>query len=169
MLRIFYTNLGLYNEGVLSGEWLDLPATDEEIESLVKRTGYDELHEEYFIADYESDIDISIGEFESLDYLNELAEIIDDEPEKVEALLWHGYKTIEDIIDNLDNVQYVTTPKNFQSEDEAVGLYFGLELGCVNIPDELINYFDFESYGRDIIINGTFYTAKNGDIYEIVD
>lgn len=31
ILSIFVTNLGKYNEGELVGEWLELPATDEEI------------------------------------------------------------------------------------------------------------------------------------------
>ncbi|MCI6825117.1 MAG: antirestriction protein ArdA [Ruminococcus bromii] len=32
ILSIYLTNLGKYNEGYLIGEWLNLPATDDEIE-----------------------------------------------------------------------------------------------------------------------------------------
>ena len=39
MFNIFITNLGKYNEGFLIGEWLELPATDEDIEACLERIG----------------------------------------------------------------------------------------------------------------------------------
>lgn len=38
-LKVFLTNLGKYNEGELVGKWLELPATDEEIEEVKERIG----------------------------------------------------------------------------------------------------------------------------------
>lgn len=54
-LRVALTNLGKYNEGELVFKWLDLPATDEEIEQAFKSIGVAEgtEYEEYFITDYE--------------------------------------------------------------------------------------------------------------------
>jgi antirestriction protein len=168
MLRIFYANLGLYNEGIISGEWLELPATDKEIEDAMNRTGYDDTHEEYFIPDYETDVHgLRIGEYDSIDELNKIAELIDDEPEKAEALIYFGYSTAEEIAENLDNVFYIATCEGFMNEHETIGYYYAEECGGLNIPEEIKGYFDYEAYGRDIALNGNFYTTETGDIYEL--
>lgn len=170
MIKIYYTNLGLYNEGMLSGEWVELPATDEEIEAVKARTGYDETHEEYFITDYETDVDgLKIGEYDNIDELNELAEVIDEnDAEAVEALIYFGYDTADEIREHIDDVCYITTPSGFESDEEAVGYYYAEECGGLNIPDNIKSYFDYEAYGRDIMLEGQFYTAENGDIYEYI-
>jgi len=71
------TNLGKYNEGELCGEYLKLPATREDVQSLLARVGVDGvLYEELFITDFETDIDglvDCLGEYESIDELNYLA------------------------------------------------------------------------------------------------
>lgn len=167
MLRIYYTNLGLYNEGILSGEWIDLPASDEEIENVRNRTGYDEAHEEYFITDYETDINnLKVEEFDSIEELNALAELIEDDPEVVEALLYFGYDTAAEIEDEKDNVMYITTCGSFEDMHEAVGRHYADE--CLNIPENIEMYFDYEAYGRDICLEGQFYEADNGSIYEYI-
>lgn len=168
MIKIYLTNLGLYNEGILSGEWLELPATEEDIEALKNRTGYDETHEEYFITDYESDVKgLTIGEYDDIDDLNELAELIEEDPEIVEVLIYFGYDTPEEIRENWENVTYCTTPEGFESEEFAIGWYFAKELNCLDIPENIESYFDFDAYGRDIMIEGSFYTTSSGAIYEM--
>ena len=62
MLKIFLTNLGKYNEGYLIGEWVTLPIDNDELEEVKKRIGINEYYEEWFITDYESDINgVEIG------------------------------------------------------------------------------------------------------------
>ena len=39
MINVYITNLGKYNEGYLIGKWLKLPATDEEVEKVLKEIG----------------------------------------------------------------------------------------------------------------------------------
>ena len=39
MIRVFITNLGKYNEGMLIGEWVNFPASDEELEAVFERIG----------------------------------------------------------------------------------------------------------------------------------
>lgn len=169
MLRIYLTNLGLYNEGILSGEWVELPATDEELDAVRNRTGYDETHEEYFITDYESDVHgLHVDEYDDIDELNKIAELIDKDADAVAALIYFGYDTAEEIAEHMDDVAYIATCEGFMNEDETVGYYYAKELGCINIPEELESYFDFEAYGRDIYLNGSFYTNENGDIYELM-
>ena len=100
--KIFITNLGKYNEGELIGEWVTLTATDEEFEAVYNRIGINEQYEEWFITDYNTDINgLEIGEYDSIDDLNELAETLEelDETEKevVEAMLEEGFDINETI------------------------------------------------------------------------
>lgn len=166
MLKIYLTNLGKYNEGILSGEWLELPATSEEVEAVKNRTGYDETHEEYFITDYESNIDLTIGEFDDIDELNELAELIEQDPEAVEALLYFGYDTPEEIRENIDRVLYIC--EEGYNEDYEIGYAFAEELGYIDIPENIKSYFDYEAYGRDIRLEGSFCATSSGSIYELM-
>lgn len=174
MLRIYLTNLGKYNEGALIGEWVELPCDD--FSPVFERIGISEepdengnYYEEYFITDYESDVPgLRIGEYDNLEELNRLAEIIEDVPEKVEVLKYFGYTESEEIREHLDDVVYVTTPEGFESDEFAVGYYYAKECGCIDIPENVEPYFDFEAYGRDIMIEGSFYKTENGDIYEMI-
>jgi antirestriction protein len=74
MFNVFITNLGKYNEGELIGKWLALPCEDIEAELAEIGVVPGTLYEEYFITDYENDVDYQVGEYESLGHLNELAE-----------------------------------------------------------------------------------------------
>ena len=176
MMNIALTNLGKYNEGFLIGEWVDLPVSDEELKAVFDRIGisdkpdaYGRYYEEYFITDYETDIEgLKIGEYESISRLNEIAEQLEDVDEEQFAAAYNYACNLEEAIDILDDVMYVTTPDIWESEEEAVGYYYAKECGCLNIPEEIENYFDFEAYGRDIMLNGSFYTAESGAIYEVI-
>ena len=108
MLNIFLTNLGLYNEGVLAGEWVSLPVSSFDLEAVKIRIGVDEYHEETFITDYETDIHgVKVGEYDSIDELNELAEALEDDnaAEIIGAMLEAGY-TFEEAIEKYNDGEY---------------------------------------------------------------
>ena len=52
----FVTNLGKYNEGMLVGEWVKLPTTEEEMQKVFERIGigkqddFGQPYEEWFIT-----------------------------------------------------------------------------------------------------------------------
>ena len=165
MMRIYLTNLGKYNEGELIGKWVELPISDEELEATLEEIGIDgERYQETFITDYETDINgLKIGEYDGIEELNELTEVIEaNDPEAVEALIYFGYDTAEEIADYIDDILFFEG-----SDDYDIGYYYAIECGCLDIPDNIQNYFDFEAYGRDIELEGNFYFANNGYIYEL--
>ena len=165
MMRIYLTNLGKYNEGELIGKWVELPISDEELEATLEEIGIDgERYQETFITDYETDINgLKIGEYDGIEELNELTEVIEaNDPEAVEALIYFGYDTAEEIADYIDDILFFEG-----SDDYGIGYYYAIECGCLDIPDNIQNYFDFEAYGRDIELEGNFYFANNGYIYEL--
>ena len=168
MFNIFITNLGKYNEGFLIGEWLELPTTDEDIEACLERIGINDYCEEYFITDYENDFGYEVPEYVNLEELNDIAEQLEDaDPDIVKAANYF-YCDIDEAMEHLDDIMYVTTLGTFETEAEAIGYYYANEVGCLDIPEAIENYFDYESYGRDIMIEGSFYTADDGSIYELV-
>lgn len=167
-MRIALTNLGMYNEGTLNYVWLDLPATDEEINEAMEDIGIGTVnewgapYEEFFITDYECNF-LQIGEYDNLDELNEIAETLEDlddwEKEIVKALLDEGYNLEEAINTAPDCIVY--NDCNDMS-DVAYQMYEEGLLG--EIPEHLINYIDWEAYGRDLSFDGHWIETDNGYI-----
>ena len=188
IIEAFITNLGKYNEGALIGEWVSFPATPEEVKKALEKIGigakdeFGNVYEEWFITDYNCDVDglaknINFGEYENLDELNYLASKIGElnsyELEKFQAVLevsdyTGSVKDVINLTDNLDKYDIYPDVKNC----EDLGIYYVDELEPVKVPDELRYYIDYESYGRDIALdeNGQFtengYVRDNGDSFE---
>lgn len=149
LFRIFLTNLGKYNEGELVGEWVDLPATEEELEEVFERIGINEEYEEWFITDYETDFGLKIDEYENLEKLNELAERLESLNEydmrKLEAALEAFSNDVEEHLDNLDDYDFY---ENMTLEDLA---YEFVDEGMFgDIPENIKNYIDYDAIARDL-------------------
>lgn len=176
MLRIYLTNLGKYNEGQLVGEWVELPVTEEELEKVLERIDISEepdengnYYEEYFITDYESDFNYKVGEYDSIEELNEVAETFDglDDTEKevFKVMIEEGYSS-EEALEKVNDGDYMIYYNCSDMED--VAMEYVEETGLLHdIPDTLKNYFDYKSYGRDMNIEGTFIFTDNGNCIEI--
>lgn len=162
MLKIYLTNLGKYNEGILIGEWMELPYTEEEIEAVKHRIGINEQYEEWFITDYNTNIQgLKINEYDSIDDLNEFVETLEalDETEKeaVEAMLEEGFDFAE-AIEKAQNGDYMIY---FNCNDmEDVAREYAEETGILNDVPENLQYY-FESLGRDMSFEGQFVFINN--------
>lgn len=170
MLRIYLTNLGKYNEGELVGEWVELPCTSEELDAVKERIGINAQYEEWFITDYETDIEgIEVGEYSNIDELNELAEQLEGFDEygmkAIQAMLLDGY-TFNEAIEKVDNGEYYYYPNCDNMTDVA---YYIVEEDCLlsDVPENIARYFDYEAYGRDLGIEGKYYSI-DGDMIEVL-
>lgn len=165
MMSIYLTNLGRYNEGYLVGEWIRLPIEEEELKKVLKRIEINKRYEEWFITDVEVEIrgiGDAIGEYSNLSTLNELGDMLDElcdwEKEKLQAVLeverCSCATDIIELINNLEDWDLLTQVEN----EEDLGYYFAEECCCITIHENLKSYFDYESYGRDVHLegNGTF-------------
>ena len=156
MLIIYVTNLKEYNNGKIIGEWVSLPCEGlEEVLNKISNNGNDEL----FISDYETDIsNLKISEYDDILQLNEIAEEIDnlsdDEVIALQAYL-EQYNDIEQALEEVRQGNYRIYYNCDNMEDVAYQVVndCGLLDGA---PEELKVYFDYEAYGRDLSINGTF-------------
>lgn len=154
-LRGFITNLGKYNEGCLVGEWIDFPINEDDLKEVFKRIEIDGVHyEEYFFTDWECDIDLGLGEYESIDHVNEIAEMINDlssdDYEKLVAIMEYDTGNALEAIEYLDNYAFYS---DTTLEDLAYNMvqeqYFSKET-----PEIFQRYFDYEAFARDLSFEG---------------
>ena len=174
LFEAYVTNLGKYNEGELVGEYLKFPTTPEEVQALLKRIGVDGVrYEEIFITDFDGDVlglYDHLGEYENLDELNHLAcllsELDQSDLEKFEAVIDSGEHTSS--VANLINLTQNLDCFEFYSDvhsDEELGRMYVLEFGGVEVPEHLIDYIDYEAYGRDVRINEGGHFAPGGYVF----
>lgn len=169
MMNIYLTNLGKYNEGELIGEWVELPVSQEELQKVFERIGINEEYEEYCIADYECDF-YEVGEYESLDALNEMAERIEEldeeESEIVKVLMSELGYTLDEAIDKVNSGDYTI----YSDCDDMTDIAYQVVEECGylnNVPDNVARYFDYESFGRDLGIEGTYIFTDDNNAIEI--
>mgnify|MGYP003300568015 CR=1 FL=1 len=114
-----------------------------------------EGYEEYFFTDWECEIDLDLGEYESIDNVNDLAENLEEWDD--ETLLKAACE-IWNISEVIDNSPYDYNLYSDIQDDYDLGYYWIEESGCYRLEGILSNYFDYESFGRDIRIesNGGF-------------
>lgn len=165
MLKINVTNLKKYNEGALVGEWVSLPHEGlEEILDKISNNGKDEL----FISDYETDINgLKVAEYEDILQLNEIAEEIEemreDELIAFQAYLEQYANNIEQALDEVRQGNYTIYYDCDDMSDVAYQVVN--ESGLLDgVPETIKGYFDYEAYGRDIDIEGTFIQVDNNII-----
>lgn len=151
----YLTNLGKYNEGYLIGEWVEFPVTEEELQEVFERIGIDgERYEEYFFTDWECDIDLNLGEYENIDHINEIAEMINelssDDYEKLVAIMEYDTGNALEAIEYLDNYTFYhdTTLEDF-AYDMVQEQYFSK-----GTPEIFQRYFDYEAFARDLSFEG---------------
>ena len=108
-----------------------------------------------------------LGEYESIDELNYLAALLSEmdqsDIEKFEAVIDAGEYTgsVKDLINltqNLDCFEFYSGVRS----DEELGRMYALEFGGVEVPEHLIDYIDYEAYGRDVRINDGGHYAPGG-------
>ena len=190
MIKLYLANLGKYNEGILKGEWVELPLSETELEEVMvnigvahydkegnfvpyvietDEKGYEYVYEEYAIHDYETDLNISISEYSSLDNLNTVAEIVEDfELDQVNALLDGGVIDMKDLIEGdleeiMQNYSFIELEPNMNEEQE-VGYAYVDEIygGPEYLSKEILErYFDYEAFGRDILLGGEGFVSGN--------
>lgn len=171
ILEAYVTNLGKYAEGQLVGETLKFPTTTEEVQALLKRIGVDGVrYEEIFITSFDSDVlglHEHLGEYENIDELNYLAALLSDidqsDLEKFEAVIDAGEYTgsVKDLINLTQNLDCFEFYSGVHSEEDLGRMYI-LDFEAMTVPEHLIDYIDYEAYGRDVRINDGGHFAPGG-------
>ncbi|MGG1219370.1 antirestriction protein ArdA [Priestia endophytica] len=171
MIKIYLANLGKYNEGELVGEWFDL-SEGHTLEEMTKEIGVapGTEYEEYAIHDYEAPFEIS--EYASVPELIELAE-------RLESLEEHEAKAVCAVVDNgsantydeaCDMVENGDVHFYFCCDDMAdVAWNIIEETGALEgVPEVVSRYFDYERYGFDLELEGTFLEIEDGTFIQVI-
>lgn len=172
-MEIFLTNLGKYVEGCLVGQWVKLPVPDDKLNDILKQIGINDEYEEYFISDYEtgfSGLRDVLGEYESIETLNELAEMLEalsnDDADKLNAILevesCRNVTDVKELIERLDEFDLITDI----DDDDDLGRYLIDDCGVLAVPEHLQNYIDYEAYGRDARLESNLTYTSYGCLFD---
>ncbi len=157
MLKGFITNLGKYNEGHLIGEWVNFPIDEGELEEVFERIGINEEYEEFFFTDWECDFDTGLGEYASIEDINELAEALEEvesngEEDKLASIIEANGDSIQEALRYMDDAIFYP---GYTLEEVAEELV----TECYVLPEIALRYFDYEAFARDLSFDG--YTETN--------
>ncbi len=167
-IRGYIACLGLWNEGIDKGRWIDFPIDSDEFNEILSDIGCDDEHEEYFFPDWESPV--KLGEYESYDRVNDIAERldeIDEDTDIIEAILYEYDHNIEAGLTILEDMDYTFYPNCDDMSDVAHAVIddlYGRNYSRTQDINRLLQYFDYEAYGRGLEIEGHYIPAAGGYI-----
>ena len=161
--KLWIGDLAEYNNGTLYGEWLEAPFTLEAFEEVL-RPG----NEEWEIMDH-MDFPFDPRQ-ESLETLNEFAELDEDDRKKVAMLLEAGiYHSTQDAIDNIDSVEAIELGPHVRNIEDFTMEYVCSEVGFNGVSAEdmskLVAYLDWDMISDEIYSQGQHH-LEDGVLYE---
>lgn len=153
-ISVYVANLAMYNEGELVGEWITLPADEEELQhALDEILGSDE---EMAIHDYESFF--PIHEYENVFTLNRKIQRLQRHDPNIVRCLFEHTGSLDETISVIEGGDYSCYLNVDSMEDVA---YEMVEEGLFGtIPEALQSYIDYEKLGRDLEHEG--WAVHNG-------
>lgn len=153
-INIYLTNLRKYNDGILSGKWVELPLSKDELnEELTEVLDGDE---EYFISDWDCPRGFEIGEYSSIYTLNENAE---EYYYILEEKFFGNEDALELVLENYDNDIYSYEHSDvyiFNGDMSDVAKEYVNTYPTENVPQIFLDYFDYEAYGEYLEKSGNF-------------
>lgn len=156
-IRIYVADLAAYNNGILHGVWID--ATDDldsiwdQVKAMLKASPIEDA-EEHAIHDHEGFGGYSVGEYEGIDTLHEVACYIEEYPDFGAELL-NYYSDIDEARRAADECYtgcYSSLEDYAQELTEQTG----------EVPQHLEFYIDYERMGRDMELSGDVFTIETG-------
>ena len=169
IVKGYITNLGKYNEGVLAYKLISFPIDDAEFNEALKEIGckyvdengvvHNPFYEEFFFSDWECEIPFDFGEFPNISEINDIAERVEAlatyELETLEIILKEHTSDANEALDIVEDCNYTIWNDCINMADVAATM--AEEYGYLNsVPEHLQCYIDYEKWGRDLAIEGTF-------------
>lgn len=151
------------------GQWGDLPMDPDELDALCDDIrGYAHC-EELFIPDSEGVM--QVGEYDNIQKVNDRAQLIEDldtsDRDILEAIIENYTNDFDEALEIVTNQDYMVYYNCTDMTDVAYEVVE--ECGYLaNVPENVARYFDYEAFGRDLDIEGTFIYAGGGVMIEII-
>lgn len=158
---VYVACLASYNNAILHGVWIDATQSEDNIMKEIWEmldNSPEPNAEEYAIHDYEGFGSIKIHEYEAICNIVEYASFIQEHGELGLALL-SDY--------SIDDAQTLLEDHYQGCYDSEVDFARQLFDECYvhQLPDNLICYFDYEAFTRDLFISDYFSVDSNGQTY----
>jgi antirestriction protein len=161
--RIYVACLAAYNNGKLHGEWIDAAqspeAIHEEIQAMLAQSP-EPMAEEWAIHDYEGFGDLRLSEYESIEDISRVAELIEKYGEVFTAVVSHfGNLSDLDAAERAMREQYRGSYRDIAefAEDAAKDQYGEDAFG------PYADYIDWKRVGEDDENSGSIFTVETGD------
>ena len=158
--RIYVACLKSYNAGKLHGRWIDATDTEkihEDIQEMLAET----KGEEWAIHDYENFGGLTISEYENIDGVVRICELIEEHGEAFAVFADH------------EGVKYATVDRfeeaycgQWDSEKDYAENLFD-ELYVHEVPNHIASYIDYEAFARDLFMCGDYFSLRgeSGQLY----
>ena len=171
-MRIAVESYELYNNNILVNKWFDteedsIEEVYEYIEEVHRENGFDDSDLELFVADFEDEYNVYSGESVETAYeISEKLEDLDDyDKEAVGILIDNGL--VNDILEAIDQRENIFCTG--ETTMEAVAEKYIEETGALDAMQEGLKiYFDYEAFGNDLDISGSYYEGDDGVIWEYI-
>ncbi len=156
--RIYVACLASYNSGILHGAWIaaDQDARDihAEIQSMLAKSP-EPVAEEWAIHDYEGFHGSRLAEYESIETVADIANLIAEHGQLGAAALAHCDSPAAAREALSDSYQGA-----FDSPADWAEQLLEDSGDLAQIPERLRGYFDFESYARDAELSGDIFVIE---------
>ena len=150
--KLYVGTYGKYNAGSIEGAWLSLLdyETIDDFYAACRELHKDEADPEFMFQDYDGEDFGLYSECGLSEKLFALVHAVAGSSWSVNVVAAYISLFSPDIdeIENLDNEISDRYCGEFESNYD-LGVYMADEVCCLDIPDNLAPYFDYEAYGRD--------------------
>ena len=155
IIRVYAGSVTRYATALV-GDWVSLPCDD----LAARLHDIDPGTEEWGVFDYECPAlpSLHIGEYDSLQHLNDVAEVLaglyEDDLQRVDALLAYGVD-IDAALERYDDVCALPDYVDGIDDYQGIGEYYADMLDVfAGVPEDspAREYFDYQGYGRDMAI-----------------
>ena len=155
--EIYVACLAAYNDSQIYGRWVDATqGLDEIYKDIFEMLAESPIEnaEEYAIHDYSGFGDIELGKYESIERVASIAEFIAEHGELGAALL-SDY--------SIEEAETLLEERYHGSYDDEVDFAYAIFEDCYSnaIPDNLMCYFDYVAFTRDLFMCDYFSVEAN--------
>lgn len=157
--KLYCGTYGKYNNGSIAGKWMKISDHEsvKDFFKACKELHKDEQDPEFMFQDYEGFPEQLYSESMSTEEIEKLfiwEDLTEDEQELVTAYLGATQNEFDEntLQEAENNHTFTTDNSSFMSTEEQYG-YHLYESGVIEIPDNIETYFDFESFGRDRLMD----------------
>lgn len=161
--RIYVACLASYNAGQLYGEWINADREAHEIQSDIKsmlKRSPEACAEEWAVHDYEGFNSISLSEWPDIERVSTLANLIVAHGEPFS--IWYENQDGSNFdVSELEEMFLEQWQGSYESDVDFAYKLLEESGQLSELPTWAQNYFDYESYARDLHLGGDFSLTRH--------